>query len=153
MPKSDVYRTLPIAVMNNTVPDPDHQATLPRVADSVQYLVDHLHGVRVLIIPCLARRPEGLPIVAQSATWGSIVPAAWSFMLAARARGLGTAYTSFHLFFEEEAAHILGIPYAEVMQACLIPVAYTIGTDFKPGWRQPLNTIVSWNSWDKDGSV
>ena len=52
--------------------------------------------------------------------------------LAARSRGLGTSLTSFHLFFEQEAAEVLGIPYQEVMQAALIPVAYTLGTDFKP---------------------
>lgn len=66
-------------------------------------------------------------------------PAAWIFMLAARARGLGTCWTSLHLFFEEEVAKLLGIPYAEVMQACLIPLAYTKGTEFKPGRRDPLH--------------
>jgi nitroreductase len=63
-------------------------------------------------------------------------------MLAARARGLGTCWTSLHLFFEEEVAKLLGIPYAEVMQACLIPLAYTKGTQFKPGRRDPLHAVV-----------
>jgi nitroreductase len=79
--------------------------------------------------------------------WGTIAPAAWSFMLAARARGLGTVWTCLHLFFEEEAAQVLGIPYAEVMQACLIPVAYTQGTHFKPAWREPLDTMAHWETW------
>ncbi len=79
--------------------------------------------------------------------WGSIAPAAWSFMLAARARGLGTAWTSLHLFFEEEAAELLGIPDDEVMQAALIPVAHTIGTDFRPGARNPLDSFVAWDRW------
>jgi nitroreductase len=74
-------------------------------------------------------------------------PAAWSFMLAARARGLGTCWTSLHLFFEEEVAKLLGIPYAEVMQASLIPLAYTKGTQFKPGRRDPLHAVVHWDSW------
>ncbi len=82
-----------------------------------------------------------------STWWGSIAPAAWSFMLAARARGLGTAWTSLHLFFEEEAAELLGIPYDEVMQAALIPVAHTIGTDFRPGARNPLDSFVAWDRW------
>jgi nitroreductase len=68
-------------------------------------------------------------------------------MLAARARGLGTCWTSFHLLFEREAAKILGIPYAEIMQACLIPVAYTKGTEFKPGPREPLQSMVHWETW------
>jgi nitroreductase len=68
-------------------------------------------------------------------------------MLAARARGLGSVWTSLHLFFEEEAAAVLGIPYDEVMQAALIPVAHTLGTDFKPGARNPLDTFVAWDRW------
>ena len=68
-------------------------------------------------------------------------------MLAARERGLGTAWTSFHLSWEQEAAQILDIPYADVMQAALIPVAYTIGTDFSAARREPLDTMVHWNRW------
>jgi nitroreductase len=68
-------------------------------------------------------------------------------MLAARARGLGTAWTTFHLGFEQEAADLLGIPYAEVMQAALIPVAYSTGTDFHPAPRASLDTMVHWDTW------
>jgi hypothetical protein len=75
---------------------------------------------------------------------GSVIPAAWSFMLAARARGLGTVWTTFHLRHEREAAELLGIPFEEVMQAALIPVAYTIGTEFRPAARHPLAWVTSW---------
>ena len=68
-------------------------------------------------------------------------------MLAARARGLGTCFTCLHLFFEEEAAKILGVPYDEIMQAALIPVGYTIGSDFKSAPRDPLAGIVHWDTW------
>jgi nitroreductase len=83
----------------------------------------------------------------QASRYGSIYPAVWSFMLAARARGLGTAWTTLHLRFEEEAAAILGIPYAEVLQTALIPVAYSKGTDFKPAARDPLSRLVHWDTW------
>ena len=83
------------------------------------------------------------PLVASM--FGSIIPAAWSFMLAARSRGLGTVWTTFHLMHEREAAEILGIPYDEVTQVALIPVAYTIGTEFKPGKRKPLDSMVHWD--------
>jgi nitroreductase len=79
--------------------------------------------------------------------FGSIIPAAWSFMLAARSRGLGSVWTTFHLMHEREAAEILGIPYDDVTQVALIPVAYTKGTDFKPGKRKPLDTMVHWDAW------
>lgn len=68
-------------------------------------------------------------------------------MLAARARGLGAAWTTLHLLFEEEAARVLGIPYAEVNQAALITVAYTRGRRFRPGPREPLHTMVHWETW------
>jgi nitroreductase len=121
--------------------------TLARVIDSGQYLIEHLHEVPVHVIPCIQGRTEHLPIIAQAARWGSIMPAAWSFMLAARSRGLGSSLTSFHLFFEQEAAQVLGVPYEEVMQAGLIPVAYTLGTDFKPAARKPLESVLHWDRW------
>jgi len=143
----ETYINLPTAVNNMKFEDPKRNATQKRIISSAEYLVDHLAQVPVHVIPCIAARTEGQPTVVQSAVWGSIAPAAWSFMLAARSFGLGTSWTSFHLFYEEEAANILNIPYKDVMQAALIPVAYTIGTDFKPSPRNSVHTIVHWNTW------
>jgi len=67
-----------------------------------------------------------------------VLPFLWSFMLAARSRGLVSAWTQLHLMYEEEAAEILGIPFADVAQAALIPVAYPIGGGFKSVYREPL---------------
>jgi nitroreductase len=120
---------------------------LKRIVEAVAHLAAHLHEVPVFVIPCVEGRTENAPVPLQAARWASIFPAAWSFMLAARSRGLGTVMTSFHLMHEREAAEILGIPYERVMQGALIPVAYTIGTDFKPGRRAPLETMVHWDSW------
>jgi len=143
----ETYINLPTAVNNMKFEDPKRNATQKRIISSAEYLVDHLALVPVYVIPCIAARTEGQPTVVQSAVWGSIAPAAWSFMLAARSFGLGTSWTSLHLFYEEEAANILNIPYKDVMQAALIPVAYTIGTDFKPSPRNSVHTIVHWNTW------
>lgn len=119
-----------------------------RVVSSSDYLAEHLHEVPVHVIPCIRGRLEGASSVTQQAgTWGSILPAVWSFMLAARARGLGTAWTTLHLPYEKEAAQLLGIPYEEYTQAALIPVAYTLGTDFKPGPRKDLDRVLHWNNW------
>jgi nitroreductase len=118
-----------------------------RIGDAVRHLADHIHEVPVHVIPCVEGRTDGAPAGAQASRWASIIPAAWSFMLAARARGLGTVWTTFHLRHEREAAEILGLPYDKVMQAALIPVAYTIGTDFKPAARSPLDTMVHWDQW------
>jgi nitroreductase len=142
-----IYLTLPGAAPNLHFEDRAHDATQVRVVSSAQYLVDHLHEVPVHLIPCFRGRPEGQPVVSQASVWVSILPAAWSFMLAARSRGLGTAWTTLHLLFEEEAATLLGIPFAEVTQAALIPLAYTKGTAFKPGSRESMTKVVHWDSW------
>jgi nitroreductase len=118
-----------------------------RIAASADYLLEHLHEVPVHVIPCIQGRSEHLPIVQQAGLWGSILPATWSFMLAARSRGLGSSLTSYHLFFEREAAEMLGIPYEQVMQTALIPVAYTLGDQFKPAARKPLDEVLHWNRW------
>jgi nitroreductase len=120
---------------------------LKRIVDAVVYLATHLHEVPVHVIPCVEGRTEDAPVPLQAARWASIFPAAWSFMLAARSRGLGSVLTSFHLVHEREAADLLGIPFERVMQGALIPVAYTIGTEFKPGRRAPLETMVHWDGW------
>jgi nitroreductase len=123
------------------------QGQMQRIGDAVVHLAEHIHEVPVHVIPCVIGRYEGKSNPLVASMFGSIIPAAWSFMLAARARGLGTVWTTFHLMHEREAASILGIPYDEVTQVALIPVAYTIGTDFKPGRRKPLETMVHWDSW------
>ena len=121
--------------------------TLKKVRDSSEYLADHMHEVPVLIVPCIWGRVDGQPNVDQAGFWGSILPAVWSFMLAARLRGLGTSWTTVHLYCEQEAAEVLGIPYEKVTQAALIPVAYTLGTEFKPVSRMPLDSVLHWDKW------
>ena len=123
------------------------EGQLLRISDAVVHLADHIHEVPVHVIPCVEGRYEGKPNALTASMFGSIIPAAWSFMLAARSRGLGTVWTTFHLMQEEKAAEILGIPYGEVTQVALIPVAYTIGTEFKPGRRKALDTMVHWDTW------
>jgi nitroreductase len=97
-----------------------------RVVGGVFHLRDHLHEVPVHVIPCIEGRIESGPVALHAASWGSLLPAVWNFCLAARARGLGTCWTTLHVFYEQEAAEVLGIP-ENVVQGALIPVAYTKG--------------------------
>ena len=119
----------------------ERDAQQARVADSADYLAENMHRSPALFIPCMQGRN------ATAGAAGSIVPAAWSFMLAAREQGLGTCWTTLHLMHEEEAADVLGIPFDDVQQWALSPVAYTAGTDFKPATRPDVETVISWNSW------
>ncbi len=118
-----------------------------RVFSSALYLMEHLHEVPVHLIPCVEGKPEDpVSLTMASGLYGSIYPAVWSFQLAARARGLGTALTTLHLIHEKEAAEVLGLP-DNVLQVALLPVAYTIGTDFKRAKRPPVANITHWNKW------
>ncbi len=114
---------------------------------SARHLADRCPGIPAILIPCVEGRLDGAPAQLQALKWGSVIQAAWSFMLAGRARGLGTCWTTVHISKEEEVASILGIPFETVQQVALIPVAYTIGTDFKPGRRKPPEGIIHHNGW------
>ncbi len=117
-----------------------------RVYESAAALTSTLADVPVHVIPCIERRFERAPLVVEATAYGSIIPAAWSFLLALRSRGLGSVWTTLHLAKEREVAELLGIPDT-VTQVALFPVAYTIGTEFKPAKRPPVETITSWNTW------
>jgi nitroreductase len=117
-----------------------------RVAASADYLAEVMAQVPVLVIAAISVGEAGLPAGNQAGVWGSLLPAAWSFALALRARGLGTAWTTLHLAFEREVAEILGLP-SHVRQGVLLPVAYTKGTEFKPGPRVDLDTVLHVNRW------
>ncbi len=117
------------------------------VRSSAQFLRLHLHEAPVLVIPLSEGRIDGADAFAQASYWGSILPAAWSFMLALRSRGLGSAWTTLHLPDERQVAELLGIPYDRYTQAGLFPVAHTVGTDFKPATRVPLEQVVHWERW------
>ncbi len=129
----------------------DDVAVMKGVVDSAEHLAANLHRAPALVIPCIEGRIPPLegPMghLAQASQFGSILPAFWSFMLAARARGLGTAWTTIHLMHEEAIAELLGIPFAEVAQAGLTPVAYTVGTDFKPARGRDLASALHVDGW------
>jgi nitroreductase len=124
--------------------DAERSAVQQRVGESVRYLGEHLGEVPVLVLPCL--RARSLPAGNQAGLWGSILPAAWSFMLAARARGLGTAWTTLHLAHEAEVARVLRLP-DDVRQAVLIPTAYYTGRTFRPASRGSLEDVLHVDHW------
>jgi nitroreductase len=118
-----------------------------RVYDSAEWLLDHMGEVPALVIPCVEERPPaGVPNGMLAAIYGSIYPAMWSFQLALRSRGLGSALTTISLFFESEVAELLNIP-EDVLQVALLPVAYTKGTEFKIAQRPPPQDITFFDSW------
>lgn len=130
--------------------DATANAQQQRSADSADFLGEHMGDAPALVIACSrGMRTEaaaGMGMMVSSAM-GNILPAMWSFMLAARARGLGTSWTTVHLLMEQQVAEILGIPYDSVQQVCLSPLAFTKGTDFKSAQRPSPDSIIHWNEW------
>jgi nitroreductase len=149
---ADIYRAN--FAMYRTLPEPDYAEGDTRgerralVVSSAEYLAEHMHEVPWLLVPCLEGRVDEAPQLGAS-FWGSLLPAAWSYMLALRSRGLGSAYTTLHLLGdgEKHAAEILGIPFEKYSQGGLFPIAYTKGTDFRPAKRVPVEQIVHFDSW------
>ena len=124
--------------------DPERAPVQQRVGSSVAYLGERMGEVPALVIPCLQVR--SLPAVNQAGVWGSILPAAWSYCLAARARGLGTAWTTLHLTYEQEISELLGLP-EDIRQSVLLPTAYYTGDTFKPAPRQPVDEVLHIDGW------
>lgn len=119
-----------------------------RSASSADFLGEHMGDAPALVLACnVGSRVESAPAMMAASMMGNVLPAMWSFMLAARARGLGTAWTTVHLMMEQQVADIVGIPFETVQQACLSPLAYTLGTDFKPAARPDANSIIHWDTW------
>ena len=117
------------------------------VRSSAQYLADNFQRVPWMMIPMIEGRLENLNVAQGAGAWGSLLPAVWSFLLALRERGLGSAWTTLHLPNERETAEILDIPYDSYTQGGLFPIAYTIGTDFKPAKRLDLTPMVHFDTF------
>ncbi|MDP9463381.1 MAG: nitroreductase family protein, partial [Actinomycetota bacterium] len=121
------------------------QAQQDRVVDSATYLSEHMGECPVLVVGCTTRpRVDAVPVAQAASALANILPAMWSFMLAARARGLGTAWTTIHLMKEQAVADIVDIPFDTVQQVCLTPLAFTRGTDFKAAERPDPDTVIDW---------
>ena len=142
---ADIYRSIGADYLAYAAKDASDPQT-KRVYASAFSLTDTLGKVPVHVIPCLANRIDNSNMLVAASAWASIIPAGWSFLLALRSRGLGSVWTTMHLAKEKEVAEVLGIPET-VTQAALFPVAYTIGTDFRPATRPPADTVTYWDSW------
>lgn len=140
----EFYRKSFAANMSGRTPRPDQLGDLA----SGQYLADHLAQVPALVFVCsLGRPPEPASPPRLASFYGSIYPAVWNFMLALRERGLGSCLTTAHLAYEREIAELLGIPYDEVTQVAMVPVAHLLPGRDRPGRRTPAAELTSWDRW------
>jgi nitroreductase len=140
----DAYAESPSSADRQFADDPTRAMVQHRVGSSAAWLAERIQDVPVLVIACLS--VDQMPDDSQADLWGSVLPAAWSYMLAARVRGLGTAWTTLHLDYEREIAALLNMPN-NVRQGVLIPTAYYTGDTFSRAPRQPLDTVLHVNGW------
>lgn len=120
-----------------------------KITESATHLTENFHRAPLILVPCINGNLDGVPAFQSASAWGSLLPAVWSFMLALRERGLGSAWTTIHLMDggDADAARVLGIPHGKVSQGGMFPIAYTIGTDFRPAKRLPLADVLHWDHW------
>jgi nitroreductase len=148
---ADIYRAnaTPYLSLPKPVRGDIRDQQMDAVMSSAMYLNENMEKAPVMMIPLLEGRPDNVPVGMQASYWGSLLPAVWSYMLALRTRGMGTAWTTLHLIGdgEKQAADLLGIPFDDYAQGGLFPIAYTKGTDFKPAKRLPAEQLTRWDSW------
>ena len=149
---AEMYRSGGMGYLEQAAQNLDQDGQTHRVYESALWLARNLEKVPVHVVPCLeGRLGDNTPAMLWASMLGGVFPAVWSFQLALRSRGLGSTLTTLHLFKEQEAAELLGIPDT-VMQVGLLPVAYTKGTEFKPAERPAAESIVHWDTWAAKGT-
>lgn len=141
------YRTSPAYIGAHDKKTDERNASQQRTARSADHLAENMHRAPALVVACGLGRAEQGPPIAKTTLMGSVLPGMWSFMLAARLRGLGTSWTTVMLFEEQRAADVLGVPLDSVTMAALTPVAFTKGTDFRPAIRPEPNEVIHWDRW------
>jgi nitroreductase len=142
------YREAPGYIGSVDKGDADSNQQQQRTARSADHLAENIHRAPALVIACgRGSLSRGADTATAAGILGSVLPGMWSFMLAARLRGLGTAWTTMNMTAEAETAEVLGVPTDKITMACLSPVAYTIGTDFKPALRPSAEEVIHWDRW------
>ena len=117
----------------------------PVVRPVLRELADRLHEMPALILVCMLGRPDD-SVARQVGFYGSILPAAWSLMVALRARGIGATWTSLHLIHAHRTAELLGIPEG-VTQTVLLPVGYMRDAKLRPAARKSAREVTYWEQW------
>lgn len=143
---AEIYNRAGGEYLRNAAAEADPATQIGRVMDSATFLAENMAKVPVMVIPMIIGRLEDDTTNSAAGLFGSIIPAMWSFQLALRSRGLGTCFTTITLDREDEVRALLGIP-DNVTQAGLLPVAYTVGTDFKPAVRRPVEEVTYLDGW------
>jgi nitroreductase len=119
--------------------DPDDPVNVQtaKVVRSAQHLGDHFEDVPLYLFAFMRSDPSG----------GSIFPAVWNAMLAARAEGVGSSLTSVLVFRLDETLDILGVPRDKGwIMACCVSFGYPTGR-WAVAPRRPAHEVAYRNQW------
>jgi nitroreductase len=124
-----------------TNPDEPESKQMLKVQRSAQWLADHFEEIPLFLFPFCQYDPSG----------GSIYPAVWSAMLAARAEGVGSCLTALLQFFHpKETFEILGVPEDKgwILTGC-VSFGYPTGK-WGVAARKPVDQVAYRNTWGSD---
>lgn len=110
-----------------------------------RYLADRMQDFPAIIVVCREGRPPA-DTAGQVAFYSSVIPAAWSLMLALRARHLGTTWTTLHCRYERESAEIIGMP-DDATATVVLPVGHMKDATLRRAQRSPARAVTYWNYW------
>jgi nitroreductase len=116
-----------------------------KVMRSAAYLAEHLAEVPAIVIPTVIGVHDGS---GRPGLFDSVIQAVWSFSVALRARGLGSAWTTANLSRQDDVAELLAIPDG-MTQIAMIPVAWSKGTEFKLAPRRPAREVAYFDSFGR----
>jgi nitroreductase len=127
------------------MPRPDR--TMRLMLDGTARLIDTLGQAPVIIfVTGPVVYPPGAP--REQFTWSALYPAAQNILLAARALGLGTTFTTMHMTAEPTVREVLGLP-DHIRIAAMIPLGWPDAA-FGPVNRRPVEDFVHRNHWEGD---
>lgn len=122
-----------------------------KMKSSQQVLADTLARVPCLLFVYAMGTP-GPATAQQVAFYGSVMPSAWSLMLALRARGIGSTWTTLLSARSEEVGRVLKVP-TEVTQTVMLPIAYTRDANLKPADRLDASEVMYVDRWGSSEHV
>ena len=115
-----------------------------RMVRGAMHLIDHLADMPVIVFVCGRNAyPPEAPL--KRFVWSTVYPAAQNLIVAARALGLGSAFTTLHEFAEPTIRDTLEIP-DEVFLGVTIPVGFP-ARPFGPLARKPIDDVLHWDGW------
>ena len=110
---------------------------------------ERMHEMPAMIFVCMEGEPDA-NFSSHVGYYGSILPAAWSLMLALRARNIGTTWTTLLSARQEAVGNILGLP-DNWRQVVMLPVGYTKDAVLRRADRVPAHEITFFNGWESKG--